>query len=186
MLRQKCEPINLDYPGLSALIGNLWETMYHANGCGLAAPQIGKPVRLFIVDSKTAYERYGMEERIQYFPPHDKGIEETFINARIIEQSEELWEDDEGCLSIPHLSHKVKRPWTITIEYNDRDFTARTKTFSGLTARMVQHEYDHTEGRLYLDYLQPLTKKMLEAKLRKISSGKLRAAYPMLFRNGNA
>ena len=106
---------------------------------------------------------------------------ETFINAKIIQRSEELWEDEEGCLSIPNLFYKVKRNWAITIEYYNRNFKKQIRTFSGTTARMIQHEYDHTEGVLYLDYLKPLTKRLMASKLQKILKGQIVPTYPMNF-----
>ena len=181
ILKQKCNDIEKDYPELDKLIADMWETMENANGCGLASPQIGLPVRLFIVDSKSTFDNLGEEERKFYFPQDDKGIMETFINAKIIQRSEELWDDEEGCLSIPNLFYKVKRNWAITIEYYNRNFEKQIRTFSGTTARMIQHEYDHTEGILYLDYLKPLTKKLLEGKLKKIARGQIKTRYPMKF-----
>lgn len=180
-LRQVCKEIGKDFPGLEELICDMWETMKNANGCGLAAPQIGLPIRLFVVDSKTTFENLHEKERKAYFPEDDYGIKETFINARIIERSDELWDEDEGCLSIPDLSQRVKRPWTITIEYLDKDFRPHLKTFSGSTARMIQHEYDHTQGILYLDYLKPMTRTLMEGKLKKVIKGKIQPEYPMKF-----
>lgn len=181
ILKQKCNDIEKDYPELDKLIADMWETMENANGCGLASPQIGLPVRLFIVDSKSTFDNLGEEERKFYFPQDDKGIMETFINAKIIQRSEELWEDEEGCLSIPNLFYKVKRNWAITIEYYNRNFEKQIRTFSGTTARMIQHEYDHTEGVLYLDYLKPLTKRLMASKLQKILKGQIVPTYPMNF-----
>lgn len=181
ILKQKCNYIEKDYPELDKLIADMWETMENANGCGLASPQIGLPVRLFIVDSKSTFDNLGEEERKFYFPQDDKGIMETFINAKIIQRSEELWEDEEGCLSIPNLFYKVKRNWAITIEYYNRNFEKQIRTFSGTTARMIQHEYDHTEGVLYLDYLKPLTKRLMASKLQKILKGQIVPTYPMNF-----
>lgn len=181
ILKQKCNDIEKDYPELDKLIADMWETMENANGCGLASPQIGLPVRLFIVDSKSTFDNLGEEDRKFYFPQDDKGIMETFINAKIIQRSEELWEDEEGCLSIPNLFYKVKRNWAITIEYYNRNFEKQIRTFSGATARMIQHEYDHTEGVLYLDYLKPLTKRLMASKLQKILKGQIVPAYPMNF-----
>lgn len=181
ILKQKCNDIEKSYPELDKLIADMWETMKNANGCGLASPQIGLPIRLFIVDSKTTFENLEEADRKIYFAQDDKGIMETFINAKIIERSAELWEDDEGCLSIPNLSQKVTRHWTITIEYCNKDFEPQTKTFSGTTARMIQHEYDHTEGILYLDYLKPLTKKLIDGKLKKIVKGQILTKYLMKF-----
>lgn len=181
ILKQKCNDIEKDYPELDKLIADMWETMENANGCGLASPQIGLPFRLFIVDSKSTFDNLGEEDRKFYFPQDDKGIMETFINAKIIQRSEELWEDEEGCLSIPNLFYKVKRNWAITIEYYNRNFEKQIRTFSGTTARMIQHEYDHTEGVLYLDYLKPLTKRLMASKLQKILKGQIVPAYPMNF-----
>lgn len=181
ILKQKCNDIGKDYPELDKLIAVMWETMKNAKGCGLASPQIGLPIRLFVVDSKTTFENLNAADRKIYFDKNDKGIMETFINAKIIERSEQLWEDEEGCLSIPHLSQKVKRHWTIIIEYYNQDFEKQIRPFSGTTARMIQHEYDHTEGILYLDYLKPLTKKLMESKLKKILKGQVKTNYPMKF-----
>jgi len=181
ILKQKCKDIVKNYPELDKLIADMWETMQNANGCGLAAPQIGLPIRLFVVDSKTTFENLDETNRKTYFAQDDKGIMETFINAKITEFSEQLWEDEEGCLSIPNLLHPVKRPWTIIIEYYNKDFERQTRTYSGTTARMIQHEYDHTEGILYLDYLKPLTKKIMESKLKKIVKGQVKTNYPMKF-----
>lgn len=181
ILKQKCNDIEKNYPELDKLIADMWETMKNANGCGLASPQIGLPIRLFVVDSKTTFENLDEADREIYFDKDDKGILETFINAKIIERSAELWEDEEGCLSIPNLSQKVKRPWTISIEYYNKDFDFQTQTFSGTTARMIQHEYDHTEGILYLDYLKPLTRRLMESKLKKIAKGQIKTKYPIKF-----
>lgn len=181
ILKQKCSDIEKNYPELDKLITDMWETMKNANGCGLSSSQIGLPIRLFVVDSKTTFENLEEADRKIYFSQDDKGIMETFINAKIIERSAELWEDEEGCLSIPNLSQKVTRHWAITIEYCNRDFEQQTKTFSGTTARMIQHEYDHTEGILYLDYLKPLTKKLMDGKLKKILKGQIKTKYPMKF-----
>lgn len=181
ILKQKCKDINSSFAILSQLITDMWETMYNANGCGLAAPQIGKPIRLFIVDSKTTYENLEEPDRSIYFDEDDEGIKETFINAKILERSKDLWDDDEGCLSIPSLSQKIKRPWSITISYYTLDFQQQTKSFSGLTARMIQHEYDHTEGILFTDYLKPLTRKLIDSKLKQIAKGRIKTKYSMKF-----
>lgn len=181
ILKQPCQYITNDYPELDKLIADMWETMKKADGCGLAAPQVGLPVRLFIVDSKATFENLEAADKAIYFEPGDKGTTETFINTRIIERSGALWEDEEGCLSIPGLAQNVKRPWSITIKYCNKDFELQIRTFSGTTARMIQHEYDHTEGILYLDHLKPLTKKLMEAKLKKIARGQIKTRYPMQF-----
>lgn len=181
ILRQKCNRIEKNYPELDKLIADVWETMENANGCGLAAPQIGLPIRLFVVDSKTTFENLEESDRKTYFDQNDQGIRETFINGKVIERSEYIWEDQEGCLSIPNLSQNIKRPWAITIEYHNKNFEQCTKTYSGMTARMIQHEYDHTKGILYLDHLKPLTRKLMESKLKKIMKGNIKTTYPMKF-----
>jgi peptide deformylase len=181
ILKERCEDINPDYPNLDKLISDMWETMQKANGCGLAAPQIGQSIRLFIVDSKSSYENLDEMDRQAYYDDTDKGIMETFINAQIVKRSEHCREDEEGCLSIPDLSQSIKRPWTITMDYYNLDFEKQTRTFSGTTARIIQHEYDHTDGILYLDHLKPLTKKLVESKLKRIINGQIKTKYPMKF-----
>lgn len=181
ILREPCEDIEQDYPELKNLIADMWDTMNHANGCGLAAPQIGHPIRLFIVDSKSTFDNLQQPDRRTYFDKNDRGISETFINARIIDRSVLTWQDEEGCLSIPSLTQKINRNWEITIEYFNEAFIPQRRTFGGATARMVQHEYDHTQGVLFLDYLKPLTKRLLESKLKRIQKGKIQAKYAMKF-----
>ena len=175
ILKGKCENINPGYPNLDQLISDM------CNGCGLAAPQIWQPIRLFIVDSKSTYENIEESDRKAYYENGDKGIMETFINAKIVKRSGHCWEDEEGCLSIPDLSQLVKRPWTITIEYYNPAFEKQIRTYSGTTARIVQHEYDHTDGILYIDHLKPLTKRLMEAKLKRIIKGQIETKYPMRF-----
>nr|WP_315029833.1 peptide deformylase [uncultured Chryseobacterium sp.] len=181
ILRQKCSKIDKSSPKVLQSIDDMWETMKNANGCGLSSSQIGNPLQLFVVDTQCIFENFDTESQLLYFEKDDKGIQETFINAKITASSEEAWEDYEGCLSIPGLSQKVKRPWKITIQYLDKDFNPQIKTFSGMTARVIQHEYDHTLGILYFDYLKPLVKKMMETKLKKIVNGNVTTAYPMKF-----
>lgn len=181
ILKQKCITVDKNTPEITQFIHDLWETMEAANGCGLSASQTGKTLQLFIADSKIVYDHMDSEDQITYFEKQDHGVRETFINATIIKQSDTLWEDSEGCLSIPGLSQKVKRPWKITVEYLNIDFEKQIRTFAGLTARIIQHEYDHTRGVLYLDHLKPLTKKIMESKLKQISKGKVSVGYPMKF-----
>ncbi|UHO36799.1 peptide deformylase [Chryseobacterium capnotolerans] len=181
ILKQKCTQINENTQEIQDLIANMWETMESSNGCGLSSSQINKPLQLFVVDSQITFENLDTEDQLLYFERNGQGIRETFINAKIIDSSEETWEDYEGCLSIPGLSQKVERPWKITIEYLNQDFVKQTKTFAGLTARIIQHEYDHTQGVLYIDHLKPLTRKMIESKLKKIINGNIKTGYPMKF-----
>lgn len=180
ILRQKCRNINPQYPGLKDLVEDMWQTLHVANGCGLAAPQVNHAIRLFIIDSVQPHNSFDLRSRKQYFD-RDTGIRETFINAQIIGRSDATWKEEEGCLSIPALAEEVERPWSITMEYLDSHFQLHTRTFSGSTARMIQHEYDHIEGILYLDYLDPLKRSLWKRKLEKIAEGKVKAKYPMMF-----
>ncbi|WP_212003335.1 peptide deformylase [Chitinophaga sp. HK235] len=177
-LRTRCETVPPDYPSLQQLITNMWQTLYGANGCGLAAPQVNVPLRLFLVESQSTFNLLSPEEQTTLFP-EGTGIRETFINPEITDRSAETWEEEEGCLSIPGLRASVTRPWSITIRYEDAAGTQHTRSFAGLTARMIQHEYDHLEGRLYLDYLAPIKRKLMARKLEYIRTGRFRAPYPM-------
>ncbi|MEK6451895.1 MULTISPECIES: peptide deformylase [Myroides] len=178
-LKEDCTEVTADYPELNQLVDNMWETMQNADGCGLAAPQIDKTIQLFVVDSVVMFENADEQERKINFVNGDTGIKETFINARIIGKSDETWDDIEGCLSIPDVFKRVNRPWSITIEYFDREFKPQTKTFYGTTARIIQHEYDHTRGVLFVDRLSSLTKKLISKKLDKIVKGKVFTDYKM-------
>jgi peptide deformylase len=169
ILREKCNEIQMSDGHLDNLIENMWETMNIADGCGLAAPQIGRSINLFIVDSQSTFEAMGSKDRASYFNDNDKGIRETFINAKIISCSDKTWEEDEGCLSIPGIWQKVIRPWDITVEYFNRNFIWQRKTFSGYTARVIQHEYDHTKGILFIDRIAKISRKLLDKKLKKLS-----------------
>jgi peptide deformylase len=181
ILTKPCQQIDESYPLLQSLIEDMWDTLYGAQGCGLAAPQVNHPICLFLVDSQQTYQAMDRREQKAFFTEGDYGIKETFINARIVERSQEKWTDEEGCLSIPSIRGDVQRPWQITIAYQDRQFNSHTRTFSGLTARMIQHEYDHTEGRLYLNYLPSLQRTLLKGKLKKLLEGKVKVNYPMKY-----
>ncbi len=171
VLRKKGEDITKDYPGLEKLIDDMFETMEKAKGVGLAAPQINKAIRLFVVDSNRMYDE-GEES---------EGIREVFINAQIVEESGKEWPYEEGCLSIPGIREDVYREEKVKIKYLDRDFKAHEKTFTGLTARVIQHEYDHIEGKLFIDHLKPLKKSLLKGRLEKISKGAVDVEYKMRF-----
>ncbi len=181
ILRQKCTDVSIKNDELSRLIENMWETMNYANGCGLAAPQIGETINLFIVDTKSTYEMIETADRIGYFEKDDNGITETFINAKILSFSSKKWTDYEGCLSLPGISKDVVRAWSIKIEYYDWDFKKQTRVFGGYTARVIQHEYDHTKGILYIDRINPLTKRLIEGKLKKILRKQIETKYLMKF-----
>lgn len=179
ILRAVAVDIAPDYPNLAQLIADMWETMYASNGVGLAAPQINRSVRLFVVDSQQIIEHLDDEERAEF--EGDEGIKETFINARILNYEGDEWPYNEGCLSIPKVREDVYRPETITIAYVNENFEPQHKTFSGITARVIQHEYDHIEGKLFIDYLSPLKRKLLKGKLLDISKGKIRMDYRMTY-----
>lgn len=179
ILRKVSPVITPDYPGLATLIADMWETLYASNGVGLAAPQVNKDIRLFIVDSAQIFENLEDDEKGKY--PDGPGIKKVFINAKIISLDGDEWAYNEGCLSIPKIREDVYRSERVTVEYSDENFITYTETFNGLSARIILHEYDHTEGKLFIDYLKPLRKKLLQGKLRDISKGKVKVDYKMAF-----
>jgi len=178
ILRKVAREIDADYPDLKKLIEDMWETLYASNGVGLAAPQINRDIRLFLVDSEVIFKN--MEPDDEPYPD-DPGIKRVFINAKIKKLEGEPWPYNEGCLSIPKINEDVIRPETVVLEYQDENFEHHTETFNGMTARIIQHEYDHIEGKLFIDYLKPLKKKLLQRKLTDISKGKIQVGYKMLF-----
>lgn len=171
VLKKKAIEISKDYPELNALIENMKKSMYKASGVGLAAPQIGLSIRLFIIDSTLMLD----EE------DNEVGVKETFINPTILEETGEEWAFEEGCLSIPFIREDVLRKPNIKISYLNENFEPQTKDFTGLTARVIQHEYDHIEGILFTDRIKPLKKTLLKKKLQKISEGLVRTEYKMKF-----
>lgn len=179
VLRKKAGDITADYPGLQELITNMWETLYASHGVGLAAPQVNRPIRLFLVDSKHVLEQLDDKEKEEY--GDDKGIKTVFINAQVLKLNGNPWAYEEGCLSIPKIREDVDRPETVTIEYLDEQFQPHKETYSGLTARVIQHEYDHIEGKLFIDYLKPLKKRLLKKRLDDITKGKVSVDYKMQF-----
>jgi len=178
VLRKVCEPITADYPELSKLIEDMFQTMYKSHGVGLAAPQVGLPIRLFVVDTIGFSENEDLtREEKEYL----KNFKRPFINAKIISEEGAPWMFNEGCLSIPGINEDVSRKPTIEIEYQDEQFNIHRETFSGLVARVIQHEYDHTEGKLFTDYLSSFKKQLLKNKLNNISNGKVNVSYKMRF-----
>tara|TARA_B100001094_G_C18065217_1_gene737109 strand:+ start:611 stop:1201 length:591 start_codon:yes stop_codon:yes gene_type:complete len=171
VLRKMGEDITKEYEGLSDLIENMWETMYGAEGVGLAAPQIGKAIRLFLIDASSFKED----------EPELEGFKKVFINAEIIEEKGDEWLFKEGCLSIPGIRENVKRNETVKIKYLDEEFNEHIQEFSGLAARVIQHEYDHIDGILFTDKINPLKKQMIKRKLTDISKGFVKAGYRMRF-----
>jgi peptide deformylase len=180
LLRNVAEEIDPDYEGLEQLISDMWETMYYSNGVGLAAPQINRSIRLFLVDTVQMLENMEEEEKLQY--KGDIGIKKVFINAYIKHTDGEPWYYNEGCLSFPKLREDIKRPRNVTIEYEDENFELHTQTFTGITARVIMHEYDHIDGKLFIDLLPPLKRKLLKRKLNDIETGKVKAGYKMLLK----
>lgn len=176
ILKQEAEEITKDYKDLDKLIDNMFETMYSASGVGLAAPQIGKSIRLFIVDASPFGEDEEDPESIKV-----KDFKEVFINAEIINSEGEEWAFQEGCLSIPNIREDVYREPSIRIKYYDRDWNYHEKDFDGYAARIIQHEYDHIEGVLFTDLLNPLKKRMLKGKLQDITKGNVDVNYKMKF-----
>lgn len=177
VLRKVCDPIDSSYPNIKVLIDDMWETMYKSNGVGLAAPQINKHIRLFVVDSEQIFANAEPEDDTY---PDAPGIKKAFINAQIVELSGKEWVYNEGCLSIPKIREDVSRHENVTLSYFDENFVEHTETFTGMTARVILHEYDHIEGKLFIDYVKPLKRKMLQGKLNDINKGKVRVDYKMI------
>lgn len=177
VLRKKSQDIDAGYPELKALIDNMFETMYSAHGIGLAAPQIGLNIRLFVVDVTPLAEDEDYEEIAEEL----KSFKKVFINAKILEEKGNEWKFNEGCLSIPEVREDVSRKETIVIEYYDENFQKHTDTFSDIRARVIQHEYDHIEGILFTDKLSALKKKIIKGKLGKITAGDISTNYKMRF-----
>jgi len=169
VLRKIGAEVDKDYPLLKQLIENMFETMYESHGVGLAAPQIGKAINLFMIDSS-------MFEDEKY-----PNIKKVFINAEILDESGEKWDFEEGCLSIPHIRENVKRHDTLRIRYQDENFETHEETYDGIVARVIQHEYDHVKGIMFVDRLSELKKRLLKNKLINISKGGIRVDYKMRF-----
>ena len=178
VLRKVCDTIPEDYPELPKLIEDMFQTMYHSNGVGIAAPQVGLAIRLFVVDTNGFSENEDLtSEEKEYL----RNFKKVFINAKIIEEEGQPWAFNEGCLSIPGVTEDVARKPTLVIEYQDEHFVKHTETFTGLAARVIQHEYDHIEGILFTDHLTSFKKHLLKNKLNNISSGKVKVSYKMKF-----
>ena len=178
VLKKKAKDIGKDYPKLSELLDNMFETMYNAQGVGLAAPQIGLPIRLFIVDAEpfSDDDELTEEEKEQL-----KKFKKIFINAQILEETGDEWAFTEGCLSIPDIREDVFRNEVVKIKYLDENFDEHVESFNGLAARVIQHEYDHIEGILFTDKLSSLKKRLIKGKLANISKGKISPDYKMRF-----
>ena len=182
VLKKRATEISKDYPNLEQIIANMYETMYGAHGVGLAAPQVGLSIRLFLVDTApfSDDDSYTPEEQAEL-----NAFKRTFINAKILEESGEEWNFNEGCLSIPNVREDVSRCPKIKIEYQDEDFKTHIEEFEGLIVRVIQHEYDHIEGVLFTDKVSSLKKRLLKGKLTNISKGKTNVDYRMRFPNSS-
>jgi peptide deformylase len=180
ILKKVAADVKKGHPGLKELIADMQQTMYHSKGVGLAAPQIGQSHRLFVIDAAPFADDEDEEmdpEEIKFL----KTFKKVFINAHITEEWGEEWKFNEGCLSIPKIREDILRMPEIEIEYLDENFKAHTDTFSGMAARIIQHEYDHIEGKLFTDRISPLRKRMIKGKLLDISKGKVKTEYKMRF-----
>lgn len=178
VLRKKAKEIPQDYPELKELINNMWDTMYGAYGVGLAAPQVGLPIRIFMVDTAPFAEDEDLSEDEQQ---ELKSLKKVFINPKILSEDGDEWAFNEGCLSIPDIREDVFRKPDISIEYYDEDWNKHTENYTGLAARVIQHEYDHIEGILFTDKLSSLKKRLIKSKLANISKGKISVDYRMKF-----
>ena len=180
ILRQVAEDIDPStYPDLDKLIADMWETMYASNGVGLAAPQINRAIRLFVVDSEQIFSNKDENDDDDY--PDAPGYKGVFLNAHIVEEAGDDWAYNEGCLSIPRIREDVYRAEEVTLRYLDEDFQPQERTFTGVTGRIILHEYDHIDGKLFIDHLSPLKRKLMKRKLDDISRGAIRTDYRMLF-----
>jgi peptide deformylase len=177
VLRKKTEAISRDYPGLDEIIRDMFETMYNAHGVGLAAPQVNLSIRLFIVDGSPMDGEGADPSEVML------DFKKVFINPQKLEETGNPWAYEEGCLSIPDIREDVMRQPTITLRYQNEQFEEITETFSGMKARIIQHEYDHLEGVLFTDYVSGLRKKLLRNRLARISKGQIPLTYPMKFPN---
>ncbi len=179
VLRAVSKEIDKTYPDLQQLIADMWETMYASNGVGLAAPQVNRGIRLFVMDSQQIFDNQEEDEKGDF--PDEPGVKKVFINPKVLSLGGEEWLYNEGCLSIPKIREDVIRNEEVTIEYQDENFNKHTETFNGVTARIILHEYDHLEGKLFIDYLKPLKRKLMKSKLDDITKGKIKVDYKMMF-----
>ena len=179
ILRKVANDIEPDYPDLQKLIDDMWETLYQSNGVGLADPQVNRVICLFLVNSVQVFATMDEDDETNY--PDEPGIRQVFINAHIAALDGQEWGYNEGCLSIPKIREDVYRSEIVTMDYLNEHFEPQRKTFNGITARIILHEYDHIEGKLFIDYLKPLKRKLLKGKLDDISKGKIKVDYRMLF-----
>lgn len=179
ILRKVCTDLGPDFPSLTQLIDDMWQTMYHSNGMGLAAPQINKSIRLFVIDTQQVYEKSDEESKEEF--DGEIGFKKVFINAHILELNGTFWSCDEGCLSLPGFREEVSRESEVVLEYCDESFNKKVESFKGLNARVILHEYDHIEGKLFIDHISLIKRKLLKKKLDDISNGRVKPGYKMMF-----
>ena len=179
VLRKIAQDITPEYANLQKFIDDMWETMYASNGVGLAAPQVNRDIRIFVMDSTQIFANQDEEDKGKY--PDEPGIKKVFINAHITEFRGNDWSYNEGCLSIPKIREDIVRPEDVTLTYVDETFQEHTETFTGISARIIQHEYDHIEGKLFIDRIKPFKRKLLQGRLSDISKGKVPVDYKMVF-----
>ncbi len=179
VLRKMCEDISPEYPDLQKFIADMWETMYHSNGVGVAAPQVNRAIRLFVIDTIQIVDGFDDEDKRLY--PNEKPTKQVFINARKIDEFGKPWAYNEGCLSIPKVREDIMRGESVTMRFMDENFEEHEETFDGITARVILHEYDHIEGKLFIDYLPQLKKRLIKKKLEDISNGKVKTDYKMMY-----
>ena len=179
VLRKVASDITPEYPDLQKLIADMWETMYASNGVGIAAPQINRAIRLFVIDTVQIVEGFDEDDKEDF--PDEKPVKGVFINAHKVAETGDEWAYNEGCLSIPKVREDIRRGEHVTLRYMDENFKEHEATFSGITARVILHEHDHIEGKLFIDYLPPIKRRLIKKKLEDISSGKVKTDYRMLF-----
>jgi len=175
VLKKTAEPISPEHPDLQELISNMWETMYHADGVGIAAPQVGHSIRLFVIDTEQVERKTGEESHT------DVPFKQVFINAQMLGFTNQPWTYEEGCLSIPDIRGDVERPAGIRIRWQDEHFQEHEAEFSGINARVIQHEYDHIEGVLFTEHLKPLKKRLIQRRMEAIRTGRVKTDYKMRF-----
>lgn len=182
VLKKVAQDIEPGHPGLPELIADMFETMYAANGVGLAAPQIGQSIRLFIVDTHSSADSDDPNaEKAPEDADEEPRLKKVFINPYIVEEDGEEWGFEEGCLSIPNIREEVQRQPKVVLQYQDENFEEHEEEFEGFAARVIQHEHDHLDGVLFIDHLSPLRKRLLNGKLRDIAHGRTDAKYKMRF-----
>ncbi len=179
VLRKISSDITADYSGLSSLVEDMWETMYRSNGVGIAAPQVNRDIRLFVMDTEQVFANQEEDEKDIY--PDGPGYKGVFINAHITALAGEKWVYEEGCLSIPRIRENISRHQSVTLDFLDENFKHQRRTFIGLTARVILHEYDHLEGKLFIDHITPLKRTLLKRKLDDITKGRISIDYKMIF-----